>query len=233
VKKNILRIQILDLAHWKKALNKGCDKNLIVVKWEVGSRISKEVTSVAVDHSLTFCCVKTSSNTHWIGRIVYEFSVGGVVLFVFTQLISFRFSIQWIVTTDPWLRGNLLDAVSKFRRIIIDSTGTNPSYTETEKSSTVSFNALDRTENIYRGYYMVARGHEISLLMLKLFHEWEQRTNNIAETCLCSLHCSDKGKIYCHPGNANFSRVKVSSIRGKAHLIRYFSINLFFASVVH
>ena len=26
-KKNISRFQILDLAHWKKALNKGCDKN--------------------------------------------------------------------------------------------------------------------------------------------------------------------------------------------------------------
>ena len=30
----------------------------------------------------------------------------------------------------------------------------------------------------------------------------------------------DKGKIYCDHGNANFSRVKISSIWGKAHLIR-------------
>ena len=65
-----------------------------------------------------------------------------------------------------------MDAVYKFRRIITDSTGTNPLYTETEKSSTVSVNALDRTENIYGGcYYMAARKHEISLLVLKIFHE--------------------------------------------------------------
>ena len=109
--------------------------------------------------------------------------VGGAVLFVFTQLISFRFSTQWILTTDPWLRGNLLDAVYKFRRIITDSIGTNPLlYTEIEKNSTVSVNALDRTKNIHRGYYMAARRHEISLLVLKIFHEWAQRTSNIAET---------------------------------------------------
>ena len=150
-----------------------------------------------------------------------------------------------LLTTDPWLRGNLLDAVYKFRRIITDITGTNPLYTETEKSRTVSVNALDRTKNIHRGYYTAARRHEIPFQVLKKFHEWAQRRNNIAETWFCSLHCADKGKIYCHHGNANFSRVKVSSIRGKAHLIRYFinvykvnvflscSINLFFASVVH
>ena len=171
--------------------------------------------------------------------------VGGAVLFVFMQLISFRFSIQWILTTDPWLRGNLLDAVYKFRLIITDATGTNPLYSDTEKSSTVSVNALDRTKNIHGVYYMSARRHEISFLVLKIFHEWAQRTNNINETCFCSLHCSDKNKIYCHHDNANFSCVKVSSIRVKAHLIRYFigvykinaflscTINLFFASVVH
>ena len=174
-----------------------------------------------------------------------NFFIGGAVLFVFTQLISFRFNIQWILTTDPWLRGNLLDAVYKFRRIFSDPTGTNPLYTEPEKSSTLSFNALDRRENKNAGKNMAAQRHEISLLVLKIFHEWAQRTNNIAEICFCSLHCSDKSKIYCHHGNANFSRVKVSSIRLKAHLIRYFigvykinvflscSINLFFASVVH
>ena len=174
-----------------------------------------------------------------------NFFIGGAVLFVFTQLISFRFSIQWILTTDPWLTGNLLDAVYKLRRIITDSTRTNPLYTETEKSSTVSVNEFDRTKNIHRRYYMAAWGHEISLLVLKIFHEWAQRTNNIAETCFRSLHCSDKSKIHCHHGNADFSRVNVSSIRGKAYLIRYFigvykvnvilscSINLFFASVVH
>ena len=68
--------------------------------------------------------------------------------------------------------GNLLDAVYKLRRIITNATRTNPLYTETEKSSTVSVNALDRTEYICRGcYYMAARRHEISLLVLKIFHE--------------------------------------------------------------
>ena len=66
------------------------------------------------------------------------------------------------MTTDPSLRGNLLDTVYNFLRIITDANGTNPLYTETEKSSSVSVNALDRTENIYRGYYMTARRHEIS-----------------------------------------------------------------------
>ena len=66
-----------------------------------------------------------------------------------------------------------------------------------------------------------------------------------AETCFCSLHCSDKGKITCHHGNVNFSRVRISNIWGKAQLIRYFigvykinaffscSINLSLQSVVH
>ena len=88
---------------------------------------------------------------------------------------------------------------------------------------------------------MAARRHEISVLVLKIFHELAQRTYNFAETCFCSLHCSEKGKTYCHHGNANFSPVEISSIWGKAHLIKYFigvhkincSINLFFASVVH
>ena len=44
-------------------------------------------------------------------------------------------------------------------------------YTETEEGSTVSVYVLDRTEYIYRGYYMAARRHEISLLVLKIFHE--------------------------------------------------------------
>ena len=166
-----------------------------------------------------------------------NFFIGGAVLFVFTQLISFRFSIQWILTTDPWLRCNLLDAVYKFRRIFSDPTGTNPLYTETEKSSSVSFNALDRTENINTGKNLAARRHEISLLVLQIFHEWAQRTNNIAETCFCGLHCSDKGKIYCHHGNANFSRMKISSIRRKAHLIMYFigvyKIKVFLSCVIN
>ena len=69
-------------------------------------------------------------------------------------------------------KGNPLRAVYKLRRIITDATGTNPLYTETERSRTVLVNALDRTENIYGGcYYMAARKHEISLLVLKIFHE--------------------------------------------------------------
>ena len=79
---------------------------------------------------------------------------------------------------------------------------------------------------------MAARRHEISVLVLKIFHELAQRTYNFAETCFCSLHCSEKGKTYCHHGNANFSPVEISSIWGKAHLIKYFigvhKINVFF-----
>ena len=70
---------------------------------------------VAVDHSLTFCCVKTLSNAHTpyrmcffkmykfqstMDRIVYEFFWGG---WVGTQFFSFsfRFRIQGTLTTDP------------------------------------------------------------------------------------------------------------------------------------
>ena len=60
-------------------------------------------------------------------RVVYEcfFEQRG---FVLTQLVSFRFSIQGILTTDPWPRADPLGAVYKFRRIITDATGTNPVY---------------------------------------------------------------------------------------------------------
>jgi len=40
VKNGNRKIQILDLAHWKKALNKGYDKYIDILRWGVGSRVS-------------------------------------------------------------------------------------------------------------------------------------------------------------------------------------------------
>ena len=156
------------------------------------------------------CFFKIYKFQYTIGWIVYEFFLAAQFFSYLRSWFRFAsaFSEWWQLTHDygviSWMQ-----SINFGELLLMQLTGTNPLYTETEKSSIVSVNALDRTENIHRGYYMAARGHEISLLVLKIFHEWAQRTNNIAETCFCSLHCLDKGKIYCHHGNANFSRVKV------------------------
>ena len=61
---------------------------------------------------------------------------GGAVLFVWTQLGSFRFSIQGILTTDSSPTANPLDASYKFGELLPKQLGQIP-YTETEKGSKV------------------------------------------------------------------------------------------------
>ena len=79
-------------------------------------------------------------------------------------------------------------------------------YIETEKSSTVSVNAMDGTECIYRGHYMPARRHESSLRVLKICHERAQRTSNFAEMFLSSYLLGQGQDLLCNHGNAELFR---------------------------
>ena len=65
-----------------------------------------------------------------------NFLGGGAVLLILTQLVSFRFSIQGILTTDSSPRANPLDASHEFGELLAMQLGQIP-YTETEKGSKI------------------------------------------------------------------------------------------------
>ena len=65
-----------------------------------------------------------------------NFLGGDAVLLVLTQLVSFRFSIQGILTSDSSPRANPLDASHKFGELLPIQLGQIP-YTETEKGSKI------------------------------------------------------------------------------------------------
>ena len=139
-----------------------------------GRELSKERGGpVAVNHSLTFCCVKTLSNTHriecaslkyinsraqWIGSWMNVFFFGHTVLLVLTQLVSFRFRIHGTLTTDSWPRANPLDAVYKFRKLLPMQLG-QISYTETETSSIDQCYARGIFYNSPHGEALAERGY--------------------------------------------------------------------------
>jgi len=77
---------------------------------------------------------KLNSRAQWIELYVWIFFSRGTVLLVLTQLVSFRFRIHGILTTNPWSRANPLDTVYKFDKLLPMQLGQIP-YNETEKSS--------------------------------------------------------------------------------------------------